>query len=220
MRHAMAMIELIFAIVIIAISIMSIPSMMYVAEASTKRLLIDEDVMIRLAAQTRDKFQARWDGRYEANVSKIPMSYTSAIPTMSDLNCSRLDGASYYRLNPDSMTECNITQLPSAIPAPGDGNVSKGIEQLNGGTETINVTASTGEVFGVSGTYRVAYVNSAVVMNGNVASATWRLGSSGNMNPSPSADATHLKRVVVRFFDDDLGTDATLTFFKSNKGSE
>lgn len=221
MRNAMAMIELIFAIVIISISIMTIPSIMNIAEESTKRMLIDEDAMVRLSAQVMDKFQARWDRGYDVNVSQIPMSYISAISTTADLSCSRLVGASSYRINPDSKTECNLTQAPAAYPlVAGDGNVSRGIEQLNGGTETINITASTGEVFGISANYNVDYVDSTVVMNGNTATAIWRLGSSGNMNPSPAGTRTHLKRIVVRFFDNNLGVDSTLTFFKSNKGSE
>lgn len=228
MRKAMAMIELIFAIVIIAISLMTIPSMMNIADMSTKRMLIDEDVMIRLSAQVADKFQARWDAGYDVNLTQIPTSYMSTITTVADLNCSRMVGASYYRINPNSTIECDLAQAPAAYPLATatsnptfvDGNVSKGIEKLNGGTETINVTASTGETFSVSANYNVEYVGSTVAMNGNTATATWRLGASGNMNPSPAGTATHLKRIVVRFFDDNLGADSTLTFFKSNKGSE
>ena len=44
MRSAMAMIELIFAIVIIAISILTIPSMLSVAEQVSKVMIIDEDI--------------------------------------------------------------------------------------------------------------------------------------------------------------------------------
>ena len=86
MRSAMAMIELIFAIVIIAISIISIPTMILVADKATKQITIDDDVMSRLAGWTIDKFQARWDGNYSASGSG-PLWIT----TTADLNCSRAE---------------------------------------------------------------------------------------------------------------------------------
>lgn len=114
--------------------------------------------------------------------------------------------------------QCNMNPWNQVIPGPGDGNISGGIEQLNGGIEPLGIMAATGETYNITATYSVAYVSSAVVEAGNTASAVWILGSSDNMNPNPSG-TSHLKRVVTRFNDPTLGVDTTLTFFKSNKGN-
>jgi hypothetical protein len=217
-RPAMAMIELIFAIVIIAISVITIPTMMSVANNAAKGIVIDEDAMARLSGWTLDKFQARWDRNYLASGSGA-----LNIATIADLNCSRVGG---YRIGSDeniSSMQCNTVQAPSAIPNPSlDGNLSLGIEQLNGGAETISVTTSGGTTVDINATYSVRYVDSTVATNGNIQTALWRIGSSSSMAPdgwTAAVDATHLKRVVTRFQNTALGVDTTLTFFKSNKGN-
>ena len=220
LRSAIAMIELIFAIVIIAISVLTIPSMMHIADNASKNMAIDDDVIARISGWTADKFQGRWDKDYNASQTG-PLW----IKTMADLGCSRKSGSNFYRLNPNSLTKCNdqnktATVLsPSAIPTKGDGNLSRGIEQLNGGSEPIAITTSNGTIQTVTATYRVAYVPSTVTVSGNTATAIWTLGSSTTMNPSPSVGSTHLKRVVTRFADTTNNADVVLTFFKSNKGN-
>lgn len=221
MRLAMTMIELVFAIVIIAISIVTIPSMMSVANNASKGVMIDEDVMERLGGWVLDKFQGRWDRNYLASGSG-PLVMN---PDRGDLNCSRAGG---YRIGSDeniSSMKCNMAAFPSVIPAvagnnPGqaDGNISHGIEQLNNGSETIAINAANGMVYNVTATYSVAYVDSTVtpLTGSNIQTATWILGSSANMNPFPSG-TSHLKRIVTRFDSPDV--NITLSFFKSNKGN-
>lgn len=213
MRPAMAMIELIFAIVVIAISLLSIPSMMEVAAQSSKGNVIDEDVMSRLAGWVMDKSQARWDANYQASGS-------GPLWIAGDLNCSsRGSGNVWYRVNPDSTVQCDDqNRAPSVIPALGDANLSHGIEQLNGGSEDLTIAATSGESYTVTASYVVSYVPSAVTVSGNSETATWVVGSSTNMNPSPSG-TSHLKRVVTHFTDPDTKADIVLTFFKSNKGN-
>lgn len=217
----MAMIELIFAIVIIAISVMTIPSMMNIANEASKVMVIDEDVVSRLSGWTLDKFQARWDGNYSASGSgALNISGTA------DLNCSRAGG---YRIGSDeniSSMQCNMNAWDELIPSTAgsgtgqaDGNISKGIEMLNAGSETITITPSGGTAYTVTATYAVRYVDSTVVTNNNEQNATWVLGSSTNMSPSPAGGTTHLKRVVTRFQNAGSDIDTTLTFFKSNKGN-
>lgn len=233
MRSAMAMIELIFAIVIIAISVITIPTMMNIAGEASKRVIIDDDVMARLSGQMIDKFQARWGGEYVLDLNTSTPTYISTLSDVTDLNCSRPGAAGRgYRINSNSLIECNLTQVPLAIPASSttagglaDGNVSKGLEMLNAGTETLSVTSSTGEVIDINATYNVRYVPSTVTIAGNMATATWRLGSSGTIAAHNSGvlgtnevDRTHLKRIVVRFWNTPLGVDTTLTFYKSNIG--
>lgn len=214
-RPAIAMIELIFAIVIIAISVLTIPSMMHIADNASKKMAIDDDVIARISGWSVDKFQGRWDKDY--NASKTGPLW---IKTTADLGCSRGSGNSWYRLNTTSMVACNDHNLtPSTIPILGDGNISRGIEQLNGGTEPITITTSNGTIQTLMANYSVAYVPSTVSVSGNTATATWTLGSSATMNPSPSGGVTHLKRVVTRFYDTNNGADVVLTFFKSNKGN-
>ena len=233
MRPAMAMIELIFAIVIIAITVITIPVMMNIAGDLSKRMSIDDDVMTRLSSQLIDKFQARWGGEYTGvdNNDSTPI-YISDNNTTANLRCSRTDGTHFWRLNPNSTAECNTTQVPLVIPAvagngagQANGNVAGGLEMLNAGTETLSVTSSTGETVNINATYNVRYVNSSIAMVGNTGTATWRLGSSGTITADNGgslgaalANRTHLKRVVVRFWDTTMQVDSTLSFFKSNKG--
>lgn len=215
-RRAMAMIELIFAIVIIAISVITIPTMMSVANNASKVVAIDEDVMARLHGWAMDKFQARWDGNYSASGSgSLNISGTS------DLNCSRTGG---YRIGSDenvSSMQCNMNAWNTSIPTPStDGNLSLGIEQLNGGSESITITPSVGTPYTVTATYEVDYVHSSVTqVTPNTQSAVWVLGSSNSMNTGNTGTLSHLKRVVIRFNDATLDTDVVLTFFKSNKGN-
>lgn len=236
MRLAMAMIELIFAIVIIAISVMTIPTMMSISGEASKRIILDDDIMSRLSAQMVDKFQARWGGEYVVDLNQSTPTYMSSITSVNDLNCSRMVGADYFRINPHSTMECNLTQVPLAIPATvgnganqADGNVSKGLEKLNGGTETLSIISSTGQSFDINATYNVRYVDANITPNNhsaNTVTATWRLGSSGTIASDNDGDMgvnvddrTHLKRIVVRFWNTTLGIDTTLTFYKSNIGS-
>jgi len=215
MRSAMAMIELIFAIVIIAISVMTIPSMMSVADKTSKGIAIDEDVMSRLSGWTMDKFQARWDGNYSASGSG-PLWINQ-----SDLNCSRIGG---YRIGSDeniSSMQCNMAAWDATIPTPSlDGNLSRGIEQLNGGSESIVITPAGGTPYAVTATYEVDYVPSVVAAgaNANSQTAIWTLGGI-NFDTTTTGTTSHLKRVVTRFSNPNLQTDIVLTFFKSNKGN-
>lgn len=214
MRRAIAMIELIFAIVIIAISIMTIPSMISVADTASKQMVIDDDAVARITGWTMDKFQARWDERYAASESNLLV-----ISAMADLGCSRGFGNVRFRANPDSTVMCDDQNRSPSVIGAGDGNLTRGIEQLNGGSEPITITAATGETYALTATYAVSYVNAALTsVSGNTATATWRLGSSTAMNPGASG-TSHLKRVVTRFNNGALGVDTTLTFFKSNKGN-
>lgn len=218
MRNAIAMIELIFAIVIIAISVLAIPSMLSIANNAAKVTLMDEDVLSRLSGWVTDKSQARWDLNYAASGSPILW-----IASQNDLNCSRGSGFVYYRANPDSTVMCSDVNLtPSAIPSPqGSGILANGIEQLNGGVETITVTPTGGGTpYNVTASYAVGYVSSTMAVNGNSGSTTWQLGSSTDMSPNGSlTNVTHLKRIVTRFNDTGSNTDVVLTFFKSNKGN-
>lgn len=215
MRSAMAMIELIFAIVIIAISVITIPMMMSVADKASKGIAIDDDVMSRLSGWTMDKFQARWDGNYSASGSE-PLN----IATMTDLNCSRIGG---YRIGSDenvSSMQCNMLNPPSAIPVNGSGILANGIEQLNNGSESIVITPAGGTPYTVTATYEVDYMPSTVAAgaNANSQTATWSLGGI-NFDTANTGTTSHLKRVVTRFSNPTLQTDIVLTFFKSNKGN-
>ena len=216
MRPAMAMIELVFAIVIIAISVIAIPSMMAVANKASKTVLIDEDVMSRLLGWTLDKFQARWDANYAASGSGI-LKISS-----NDLNCSRAIGTLLYRENNNSNVQCddqNRTPSPILAHYP-DGNLSQGIERLNGGFETIKIISASGTEYNVTASYAVSYVPSDLTTTGNTATATWIIGSPADTNnPVASIVPTHLKRIVTQFYDPATQTDIVLTFFKSNKGN-
>jgi Tfp pilus assembly protein FimT len=214
-RPAIAMIELIFAIVIIAISVITIPTMITVADKAAKQITVDDDVMSRLAGWTIDKFQARWDQNYEASGGG-PLWISGS----GDLECLRGADNVWYRENNDSSIQCDIDgDSPSVILNLGDGNLTNGIEQLNGGSEPIIITPAGGTAYNVTATYQVRYVDSTVTGT-NTQAATWVLGSSTSMAPDGSLNApTHLKRVVTRFRNAALGVDTTLTFFKSNKGN-
>jgi len=215
MKKAMAMIELIFAIVIMAVAVMTIPSMMNIAANTTKGMTIDEDVMSRMAGWTIDKFQARWDVNYDITESEI---------LWVGGECSRGAANVWFRANPSSRKQCDDQNRTTGFVSGAtytDGNTSLGIERLNGGTETVTISpAGGGTPYTVSATYSVAYINPNVAVSGNTATATWVIGSSTNMNPGPSG-TSNIKRIVTRFNSPvtDLDVDTTLTFFKSNIGN-
>lgn len=205
MRYAMAMIELIFTIVIIAISVMSIPSMMNIADSMSKGMMIDEDVLKRMSAEITKIYSARWDENSTAPFG--PLQSTTV-----ELNCSR--GGGLYRINPNTTRECLLNASSSSIEVNnGDINLSRGIEQLHGASYEVEIDSNNNYTIPLS--YDVSYVDSSMgALNGNgIATATWKLGSGDN-----SVANTHLKRVVVTSQSDDSDTHIILTFFKSNTG--
>jgi len=216
MRKGMTMIEVIFAIVIIAISIMAIPSMMELSSKATKGVTIDDDILKRMSGELTKIFQTRWDGNYSSQGSG-PLWIAGA-----DLNCSRGGGSVWYRENNASLVQCNdlnASPAMAATPVVGNKNLQQGIEQINDINDTFEVNATGGESYRVPITYRVSYVNSTVAVSGNTAAATWVLGSSGSMTPSASGTQTHLKRIVATASGNSPDVNITLTFFKSNKGN-
>jgi len=218
MRSAMAMIELIFAIVIIAISVLSIPSMMAVADNASKGMIIDEDILKRMMGEITKVSQARWDQN-----STAPDFAPLRITVGGDLLCAAdpLRGAGTYRANPDSSMMCSPNS-PIMAAAVADGNLSLnfGIEQLHNNPYNLEVNATGGNVYTIPIRYSVSYVTATHgAINGTgVATASWVLGSSGAPNPNPSANQTHLKRIVATSVDNDPAVNMTLTFFKSNVG--
>lgn len=213
MRSAMAMIELIFAIVIIAISVITIPSMMNVADNASKGMMIDEDILKRMMGEITKVSQARWDQNSFAP-DFLPLQISG------DMQCDRVVVGIWYRRNPDSSMMCSgNAPFMAATPATGTLNLSQGIEQLNNRHYNLEINATGGNIYTIPISYSVSYVTATTsVINGGVATATWQLGSSTNMNPSPSGAQTHLKRIVVRANSNNPNVDMTLTFFKSNVG--
>ncbi len=212
-RSAMAMIELIFAIVIIAISILTIPSILSVAEKVSKVMIIDEDILKRMMGEITKVSQSRWDENSTAPEFR-PLRITG------DMECDRQDGEERYRRNPDSRMVCS-NAAPAMLPAPvnGDLNLSRGIEQLHNRNYNLEINATGGTIYTIPISYNVSYVTATTsAINGGIATATWQLGSSTNIDPNAAGTATHLKRVVVRCQNNNPDVDMTLTFFKSNVG--
>lgn len=216
MRSAIAMIELIFAIVIIAISVLSIPSMMAIANNSSKGVMVDEDILKRMLGEITKVSQARWDENSTAPDFR-PLSVSSG-----GLDCDHNVSGIYYRRNPNSNMICS-TNVPmmATSPATGDLNLSKGIEQLHNKSYNMEINATNGNVYIIPINYRVSYVSDTMnsfSTDGN-ATATWQLGSSSNPSPTTGvANATNFKRIVVRCMDTKSDTNITMTFFKSNVG--
>lgn len=223
----MTMIEVIFAIVIIAISIMAIPSMMEISSNATKGVTVDDDILKRMSGELTKIFQTRWNKDYNASDSG-PFLLN---PNTGDLNCSErtvngiLLSGIFFRDNNASMMPCSDKNA-SAIPTPGNGNLQQGIEQINDINDTFEINATGGESYRVPITYKVSYVDSNITpsdSSSNTVAATWVLGSSADMNASASTTKTHLKRIVARASSatsaDTPDVNITLTFFKSNKGN-
>jgi hypothetical protein len=177
-RSAMAMIELIFAIVIIAISILTIPTVVTIAGNASNVLLLQENIVYELSRVANDKFQARFDGRY-ANMGSLPLRLN---PDTGDLNCNASGGTSRIGYNVGTATlACeDVGITPSAIPAvagsgtgQADGNVSRGIEMLNSGTETLSIANT---ALSINASYHVRYVNSSATVACNTVTAQWKLG--------------------------------------------
>lgn len=211
-----AMIELIFAIVIIAISVLTIPSMMSIADVSAKGMIIDEDVLQRMIEEIVKVSKARWDQNYSDDTNASDAQYK----VLQISNECWNDGGILRRRNPDSKMQCEVnTTTPSTIPSTGNLNLTQGIEQLNNKDYNMTVSTSTGN-YDVPVAYRVGYANSDMVLTGTTGTATWTLGSSSNMSAGFTTGPTHLKEVVVRTEDSTRNIDMTLTFFKSNVGKQ
>lgn len=208
-RYAMTLIELIFAIIIVAVTIMTIPSMMSIAAQVTKSEVVDEDVLKRAASELVKISQARWDERYIDPLN----------PTEAQYDVLQISGecSSGKRKNPNSDMLCSSLS-PSTIPSNGDGNLSKGIEQLNGINDTLNVNTTTAYTVPIS--YSVGYVNSAMTLIGTTGTATWQLSSSLTPNAGFVGGLTHQKAVVAHIVDtsSNRNVDIIFTFFKSNNG--
>ena len=205
MHLAMAMIEVIFAIVIIAISVMTIPSMMNIADNTSKAMMIDEDVLKRMKDEITKVYSARWD---QNSVDPFGPLQSAA----AGLNCAREGGL--YRNNPNTVRQC-LPNLPSmsATPATGNLNLSQGLEQLH--NKDYNLTIDTNTNYKIPIAYNVSYVTSTIsALDANgVATATWRLGTGGALGAK-----SDLKRVVVSSQSTDSDTHIVLTYFKSNTG--
>lgn len=220
LRLGMAMIELIFAIVIIAISVITIPSMMTVANNASKGMIIDEDILKRMMGEITKVSQARWDQN-----STAPDFNPLQITAGGDLPCAvdPLRGAGVYRVNPNSSMACSNSSPMMAV-APADGNLSLnfGIEQLHNSPYNLEINATgANTIYTIPIGYVVSYVTATMsaINAAGVATATWQLGSSANMNPNPAAGQTHLKRIVVSIQNNaNPDVNMTLTFFKSNVG--
>ncbi|MEW5831214.1 MAG: hypothetical protein AB1763_00035 [Campylobacterota bacterium] len=219
MRRAVAMIELIFAIVVIAISVLSIPSMMAVANNASMGLMVDEDILKRLSGEIVKVSQARWDQ------NSLPPDFRP-LQVGGDLPCNRPDpfgGSAVFRANPDSSMACATGGAAMAAnPAAGNLNLSQGIEQLHARAYNLQIQQTGGAaVYTVPVAYAVSYVDATMsaIDAAGAATATWRLGSSTSMSPAASGTQTHLKRVVARVQNAaNPDVDMTLTFFKSNVG--
>lgn len=221
------MIELIFAIVVVAIVMLTIPMIIRVMNQS-QELSLGQEIFAKMYAQAQRKSMNPWD----QNVSRIilnPMDTNGTILLVNngaaDLNCSRQVGSTFYRDNNISTRECNQAFLAaSAILNNGDRNGTSGIEHYNDTTYTVPDS--------LNGNYQihivVAYVGDGaddIVHNGLYAT-TWQLGDSASPSgAATAANATHLKRVVMRFTRvDNAGNPiatmpvTTFTFFMSNIG--
>lgn len=221
MRRAIAMIELIFAIVIIAISVLTIPSMLAIANNGLKGQTIDEDILKRINGEIIKVSQARWDRNSTAPDFR-PLQITGDVV----LPCDRADvtgGGGAFRRNPDSSLRCaDSTNIPmmATTPATGDLNLTRGIEQLHNKNYTLTIQDPTNnDLYKIKMDYSVSYVSATMTsFDGSRGKATWTLGSSADKNPNPSGTKTHLKRIVVHAENTDNKVDTTLTFYKSNVG--
>ncbi|MBD3806961.1 type II secretion system protein, partial [Sulfuricurvum sp.] len=99
-KHSgIAMIELIFAIVIIAISVLTIPSMMNIADESAKGIMIDEDVLKRMSEEIVKVSKARWDQNYSDETNASDAQYK----VLQISNECWDDGGVWRRRNSDSL---------------------------------------------------------------------------------------------------------------------
>lgn len=216
MRSAIAMIELIFAIVIIAISVLSIPSMMAIANNSSKGVMVDEDILKRMLGEITKVSQARWDENSTAPDFR-PLSVSSG-----GLDCDHNVSGIYYRRNPNSNMICSTNPPMMAVsPVTGDLNLRRGIEQLHNQPYNLDINTTSGNVYIIPIDYHIKYVSDILNSFNNVTgvgTATWQLGSSSDPSPTGVANASNLKRVVVRCMDSKTDTNITMTFFKSNVG--
>lgn len=212
------MIELIFAIVVVAIVMLTVPMIIRVMNQS-QELSLGQELFAKMYAQAQRKSMNPWDW----GVSSIVLNPNDTNGTIlmvgsTDLNCSRSVGLSVYRDNNISTRECNQVIAASAIPA-HDGNLSGmwGIEQYNDESYTVHDP--------INGDYTVTIMVSyaddgddwTVAGHTGHYATVWTLGD----DASPSGAGTtvsHLKRIVMKYEKSGLPT-STFTFFMSNIGA-
>lgn len=214
-RPAIAMIELIFAIVIIAIAMLSIPMIVRVMNQS-EELSLGQEIFAKMYAQAQKKSMNPWD-RHVSDIVRNPDDTNGTVLFIDggnvDLNCSRLVGSNRYRNNTISTRVCNQALLAASAIGAGDTNGTLGIEHYNDTNITI--------VDPINGNYNahivVEYVSDTATetSNGHIA-ATWVLGNDSTPSGAGSAPS-NLKRVVMTFTKSGKPT-STFSFFMSNIG--
>lgn len=209
------MIELIFAIVVVSIVMLSIPMIIRVMNQS-QELSAGQEIFAKMYAQAQKKSMNPWD-EHVSDIVLNPNDTNGTILLVGggniDLNCSRVVGTTSYRNNPISTRACNQASLAASAIGAGDANGTRGIEHYNNTNITI--------VDPINGNYNahivVDYVDDSAVesSNGHL-DAVWSLGNDATPSGAGSA-ASHLKRVVMTFTKAGLPT-STFTFFMSNIG--
>lgn len=218
----MGMIELIFSIVIIGVTLLSIPAMMTVMNRSSQ-LALNDEVYGKIYAMAQRKALNPWDKSVMDGLAASEIGTIARIAgDTGSLRCGRMDGNSSYRLVPYSMRQCNENTSRSVsmpiTPLTGDGNGSKGIEAFNNVVENLTLTSGTQDL-NYTIKYSVDYVNDSAtqdLIDPSRMRAQWsvKAANAGSVTHAQS----HLKRISITYSSPLSNTPSVYTFFMSNIG--
>lgn len=195
MRSAMSMLELVFAIVIMGIAVMSLPLILTQVQTNNAFALQQEAI---LAAKTKigDILTYEWDDRsYNATAQRSFVLYTTNGDP--ELDCNATTNRRIGHINADYRRKCSVTgATTSAIGDIGaDGGDLDDIDDFNGQATTIARTLET------AGT--LDYVFTALTLTPTITyasdTATYNNTPLNNFtfNPDNANARTNIKRIAV-----------------------
>ena len=216
MRSAMSMLELVFAIVIMGIAVMSLPLILTQVQTNNAFAMQQEAI---LAAKTTigDILTYEWDDKsYDANASRSFVLTTNS--TTTALNCSATTFRRVGHVNADYRRKCSpLGATASTVATLGaDGGDLDDIDDFNGKnipivTNIVEGAGSLDYVFtSLTLTPTITYASNAPINSYNNSVLTF------TFNPDNANDITNIKTILVQV----TGASQTITLraFSCNVG--
>ena len=202
-RFAFTMIELVFAIVVIAISVMSLPMMIQVTSSTIEKSLVQEAIFASVVGINEARTY-RWDelSMYDKNTTSGDPEYSRVVHTGNANDCTVLGipPVSFNRRVGHISRKCisDLTGRPSVNNAIGDS-----LHEAAHGAESIYIVGATTSAEG----YKELY-NSTVDVNINA--------SFGQAADNPNSN---IKEIIIKILDaDDSSIVTQLKAYSANIG--
>jgi hypothetical protein len=215
-RSAMSMIELVFAIVIMGIVVMSLPLVLLQTQRGNA-LALEQEVILATKTRLAFIFSHEWDvNSYDstAGVSRVLDTTASAnadnaFDTTTTRRAGHIEADERRRLRDDKLTPTLKSGIDWNATIPTD------IDDFDGKTSNVNVIAADMDyIYSISLTSKIEYISDALENGSFYASSS---GITFTFNPTNTqANPTNIKMISVT----SSGSDANVTLraFASNIG--